>query len=106
MTALSQEKVASCRLYRRGYASGGGDIEGGLLVLLPRRPARIWTRKSLAAPGLLGRNRVLVPVLVPMSLRVSKYWVRRTRAMTSSAVAPGTDSRKCSMEERRPSMMA
>ena len=72
----------------------------------PLRPARIWVWKSLAAPGLLGRKIVFVPPLVPMSFRVSKYWVRRTRAMTSSAVAPGTDSRKCSMDERRPSMMA
>ncbi len=32
--------------------------------------------------------------------------VSRTSAMTSSAVEPGTDSRKFSMEARRPSMMA
>src|SRR5216683_283596 len=85
----------------------GRGVVGELVVLpmLPRRPARICIRKSLAAPGLLNRKMILMPPLVPMSLRVSKYWVRRTRAMTSSAVAPGTDSRKCSMEERRPSMM-
>ena len=70
----------------------GRGVVGELTLpaVVPRRPARICTRKSLAAPGLLGRKRVLVPPLVPMSLRVSKYWVRRTSAMTSSAVAPGT----------------
>jgi len=63
----------------------GRGVVGELaeLPMLPRRPARICIMKSLAAPGLLGRKMVLAPALVPMSLRVSKYWVRRTRAMTS-----------------------
>jgi hypothetical protein len=74
--------------------------------MLPLRPARIWVMKSLAAPGELGRKTVLLPCLVPMSLRVSKYCVSSTSAMTSDGVAPGTDSRKFSMEARSPSMMA
>src|SRR5260370_24898944 len=58
-----------------GAAVMGRGIAGELVVLpmLPRRPARICIMKSLAAAGLLWRKMVLVPPLVPMSLRVSKY---------------------------------
>jgi hypothetical protein len=59
----------------------GGAGELVVLPMLPRRPARIWVRNSLAAPGLLGRKMVLAPALVPMSLRVSKYWVRLVGVM-------------------------
>src|SRR3989338_5043758 len=72
----------------------------------PEKPERMEAAMSATEAGVWGTKMVFWFLLWPRSLRVSKYWVMRTRSMTSLGSMPCTTSEKWTMESRRPPTMA